>query len=180
MSNTRQGMALSCSKRSGHRRPSGSSPTGSKDFCAAASAITGAHPLNTLSAFPAANTAAYILDGRQARLLKPPVPRRGADTMDGSVASEPTASPDEAPTSRGETKLINLALQGGGAHDAFAWGVLDRLLDDQRIERRGNERYCLRVGHGRGWPRRREEGARQVLAPDQPGDIDQSAAANLV
>src|SRR5271169_385681 len=134
MSNTRQGMALSCSKRSGHRRPSGSSPTGSKDFCAAASAITGAHPLNTLSAFPAANTAAYILDGRQARLLKPPVPRRGADTMDGSVASEPTAGPDEAPTSRGETKLINLALQGGGAHGAFAWGVLDRLLDDHRIE----------------------------------------------
>jgi len=54
--------------------------------------------------------------------------------MDGSVASEPTASPDEAPTSRGETKLINLALQGGGAHGAFAWGVLDRLLDDHRIE----------------------------------------------
>ena len=25
---------------------------------------------------------------------------------------------------------INLALQGGGAHGAFAWGVLDRLLDE--------------------------------------------------
>ena len=24
-------------------------------------------------------------------------------------------------------KKINLALQGGGAHGAFAWGVLDRL-----------------------------------------------------
>ena len=30
-------------------------------------------------------------------------------------------------------KTINLALQGGGAHGAFAWGVLDRLLEDERI-----------------------------------------------
>ena len=28
---------------------------------------------------------------------------------------------------------MNLALQGGGAHGAFAWGVLDRLLEDERI-----------------------------------------------
>ena len=27
-------------------------------------------------------------------------------------------------------KQINLALQGGGAHGAFTWGVLDRLLED--------------------------------------------------
>jgi NTE family protein len=27
----------------------------------------------------------------------------------------------------------NLALQGGGTHGAFAWGVLDRLLEDERI-----------------------------------------------
>jgi NTE family protein len=31
------------------------------------------------------------------------------------------------------TKTINLALQGGGAHGAFTWGVLDRLLEDDRI-----------------------------------------------
>jgi len=30
-------------------------------------------------------------------------------------------------------KSINLALQGGGAHGAFTWGVLDRLLEDERI-----------------------------------------------
>lgn len=29
---------------------------------------------------------------------------------------------------------IELALQGGGAHGAFTWGVLDRLLEDERIE----------------------------------------------
>ena len=30
-------------------------------------------------------------------------------------------------------KMVNLALQGGGAHGAFTWGVLDRLLEDGRI-----------------------------------------------
>jgi NTE family protein len=34
-------------------------------------------------------------------------------------------------------KAINLALQGGGAHGAFTWGVLDRLLEDSRIEFEG-------------------------------------------
>jgi NTE family protein len=28
---------------------------------------------------------------------------------------------------------INLALQGGGAHGAFTWGVLDRLLEEERL-----------------------------------------------
>jgi NTE family protein len=31
------------------------------------------------------------------------------------------------------TKRINLALQGGGAHGAFTWGVLDHLLTDGRL-----------------------------------------------
>ena len=34
-------------------------------------------------------------------------------------------------------KRINLALQGGGAHGAFTWGVLDRLLEDERIALEG-------------------------------------------
>lgn len=38
------------------------------------------------------------------------------------------AKPKSAP------KLINLALQGGGAHGAFTWGVLDALLDEPEIE----------------------------------------------
>ena len=36
------------------------------------------------------------------------------------------------PAIRG-TKTINLALQGGGAHGAFGWGVLDRLCEDGRL-----------------------------------------------
>ncbi|MCE8546212.1 patatin-like phospholipase family protein [Ruegeria pomeroyi] len=31
-------------------------------------------------------------------------------------------------------RRINLALQGGGAHGAFTWGVLDRLLDETDVE----------------------------------------------
>jgi NTE family protein len=34
----------------------------------------------------------------------------------------------------GAVKKINLALQGGGAHGAFTWGVLDHLLADGRLE----------------------------------------------
>jgi NTE family protein len=30
-------------------------------------------------------------------------------------------------------KTINLALQGGGSHGAFTWGVLDRLLEEERL-----------------------------------------------
>jgi NTE family protein len=35
------------------------------------------------------------------------------------------------------TKRINLALQGGGAHGAFTWGVLDQILSDGRISIEG-------------------------------------------
>jgi len=32
------------------------------------------------------------------------------------------------------TRRVNLALQGGGAHGAFTWGVLDRLLQEDDLE----------------------------------------------
>lgn len=38
---------------------------------------------------------------------------------------------DTVPT--GEARRVNVALQGGGAHGAFTWGVIDRLLEDPRI-----------------------------------------------
>jgi NTE family protein len=47
----------------------------------------------------------------------------------------PSALRTRASTSR--VKKINLALQGGGAHGSFTWGVLDQLLDDPRIEIEG-------------------------------------------
>jgi len=33
-----------------------------------------------------------------------------------------------------QAKSINLALQGGGSHGALTWGVIDRLLEDERLE----------------------------------------------
>ena len=35
---------------------------------------------------------------------------------------------------RDTAKQVNLALQGGGAHGAFTWGVIDRLLEDGRLQ----------------------------------------------
>ena len=44
-------------------------------------------------------------------------------TRPGSTAYVPGAN----------SKKVNLALQGGGAHGAFAWGALDKLLEDGRV-----------------------------------------------
>src|ERR1700749_2502477 len=46
--------------------------------------------------------------------------------------------PGRAVKSPGQTgKRINLALQGGGAHGAFTWGVLEHLLSDDRLSIEG-------------------------------------------
>jgi NTE family protein len=51
--------------------------------------------------------------------------------------------PIDATTKRSATiasdqvKTLNLALQGGGAHGAFTWGVLDRLLEEPRLDFEG-------------------------------------------
>jgi predicted acylesterase/phospholipase RssA len=57
--------------------------------------------------------------------------------MDASVVSKPTGSPNTTPIAKGETKLINLSLQGGGAHGAFTSGVLDCLVEGDCIEFHG-------------------------------------------
>ncbi len=36
-----------------------------------------------------------------------------------------------------QNKMVTLGLQGGGSHGAFTWGVLDRFLEDGRIEVEG-------------------------------------------
>jgi len=63
---------------------------------------------------------------------------------------------------------INLALQGGGAHGAFTWGVLDRLLEAERFDIEGisgtsagaMNAAVLAYGLARGGG----EGAREALA----------------
>src|SRR4026207_2135212 len=34
-------------------------------------------------------------------------------------------------------RKLNLALQGGGSHGAYAWGVLDRLLEEEDVQLHG-------------------------------------------
>lgn len=43
----------------------------------------------------------------------------------------------ELPEGVPDVKLINLAIQGGGSHGAFAWGVIDKLLEDGRLHIEG-------------------------------------------
>ncbi|MGE0281649.1 MAG: patatin-like phospholipase family protein [Rhizobiaceae bacterium] len=51
-----------------------------------------------------------------------------------SIGPAPEIMP--APLMR-EPRTVNLALQGGGAHGAFAWGVLDRLLEEPNLNFEG-------------------------------------------
>jgi NTE family protein len=49
------------------------------------------------------------------------------------VINTETAPIQELLADRDSASPINLALQGGGSHGAFTWGVLDALLEDPRI-----------------------------------------------
>ena len=56
--------------------------------------------------------------------------------MGGTSQNEPPSRADEStPDAATATakKKVNLALQGGGAHGAFTWGVLDHILEDGRL-----------------------------------------------
>jgi NTE family protein len=63
---------------------------------------------------------------------------------------------------------LNLALQGGGAHGAFTWGVLDGLLEDLQLEFEGlsgsSAGAMNAVVFANGWMKGGREGARQGLA----------------
>jgi NTE family protein len=45
--------------------------------------------------------------------------------------------PQEHTGTSPNAKVVNLALQGGGSHGAFTWGVLDRLLEEKRLSFEG-------------------------------------------
>ncbi|HEV8390614.1 MAG TPA: patatin-like phospholipase family protein [Dongiaceae bacterium] len=66
-----------------------------------------------------------------ARRLLPRRVRRLLIAMRRQAWSRPRSSAVAPP--RDEQRRLNLALQGGGAHGAFTWGVLDRLLEDRSL-----------------------------------------------
>lgn len=63
---------------------------------------------------------------------------------------------------------LNLALQGGGAHGAFTWGALDRLLEEPLIEFGSISGTSAGALNGAalvtGWVRAGRQGAREQLA----------------
>ena len=65
------------------------------------------------------------------------VPVLGCGALDHRRGAAGRRRLDRAMSSTPPPKRLNLALQGGGAHGAFTWGVLDRLLEDPRIELEG-------------------------------------------
>lgn len=66
-----------------------------------------------------------------------------------------------------EKKPINVALQGGGSHGAFSWGVLDRLLEDGRLDIAavsGTSAGAMNAAAlADGWARGGADGAREKL-----------------
>jgi NTE family protein len=81
-------------------------------------------------------------------------------------------------------KRVNLALQGGGAHGAFSWGVLDTLLEDGRIDIEGIcgtsagalNATVLAYGHMRGG----NDGAREALQSFWRAVSDSSMIASSI
>ena len=65
-----------------------------------------------------------------------------------------------------ERKKVNLALQGGGSHGAFTWGVLDYLLEDDRLDIAavsGTSAGAMNaVVMAEGWLENGREGARET------------------
>jgi NTE family protein len=67
-----------------------------------------------------------------------------------------------------EHKRVNLALQGGGSHGAFTWGVLDALLEDGRLAIEavsGTSAGAMNAAIMlQGWAKSGPDGARKELA----------------
>ncbi len=88
-----------------------------------------------------------------------------------------------------QQQIINLALQGGGSHGAFTWGVLDSLLDDGQIQFEGisgtsaGAMNAVAMAHGFALADKKSdlakrEAARQSLKDFWDGVIQMGAISN--
>ncbi len=79
--------------------------------------------------------------------------------------------------------LIDLALQGGGSHGAFTWGVLDRLLEESWLQIAGisgtsaGAMNAAVLAHG--WTEGKAQGARAALQKFWEG-VSHAAAFSLL
>jgi NTE family protein len=80
-------------------------------------------------------------------------------------------------------RTLNLALQGGGAHGAFTWGVLDALLQDPTLQLEGisgsSAGAMNAVVLADGWTKGGRDGARQALT-DFWGEVGKQMPAGMV
>jgi len=99
------------------------------------------------------------------------------------------AAPESVTVPDPHSPRVNLALQGGGSHGAFTWGVLDALLDDGRLDLEGisgtsaGAMNAVAVAHGfaqsQGKPRAaRHDAARQALNDFWNGIVDLGAISS--
>lgn len=111
------------------------------------------------------------MDAPSLQRVSPAAPSGGADSAP-SVSNRRAAGLAGwwplARRNRGTLPRLNLALQGGGAHGAFTWGVLDALLEDPRLRFEGlsgssaGAMNAVVLAHG--WATGGRDGARQALA----------------
>ncbi|WP_296509505.1 patatin-like phospholipase family protein [Rhodoferax sp.] len=87
--------------------------------------------------------------------------------------------------------IVNLALQGGGSHGAFTWGVLDALLEDGRLDFEGisgtsaGAMNAVALAHGFAQaegapPAAARDSARQSLADFWEGVVSMGALSNTL
>lgn len=100
-----------------------------------------------------------------------------------SAGSAPGAEPSQ--------RVVNLALQGGGSHGAFTWGVLDALLADGRVAIEGisgtsaGAMNAVALAHGLAQaqgkaPQVARESARAALASFWDGIVEMGALTNTI
>jgi NTE family protein len=89
------------------------------------------------------------------------------DDPQADLPAQAQIKPEGKPA-RHEPRAIDLALQGGGSHGAFTWGVLDRLLEDETLDYSaisGTSAGALNAAvFATGWHAGGREGARKALA----------------
>jgi len=101
--------------------------------------------------------------------VTPPLPADSAERAGRApAASGPWAGAKRWFGLRASPARLNLALQGGGAHGAFTWGVLDALLEDPSLEFEGLSASSAgamnAVVLADGWLKGGRDGARLSLA----------------
>lgn len=85
-------------------------------------------PSRPLEAQAASRSSAVWTPAPPEAELQPPA----SDAM-GPTVGPPTPTARRRSHRKPEVRSLRLALQGGGAHGAFTWGVLDRLLDEDDL-----------------------------------------------